>query len=109
MEAVVILAIVVVIIAGMWKMYAKAGEAGWACLIPIYNIFVLVRIAGRPWWWLFLFLIPVVGWIIGIIVTHDVSKRFGFGVGMTLLLLFLPFIGYPVIGFGSAAYDDAEA
>ena len=46
------LVICVLIIAAMWKVFTKAGHPGWACLIPIYNIYILCKIAGRPGWWL---------------------------------------------------------
>src|SRR6478672_11028022 len=54
------LAIIVFVIVALWKVYAKAGEPGWAAIIPIYNIIVLLRIAGKPWWWILLLLIPLV-------------------------------------------------
>ena len=92
------------VIAGMWKAFAKAGQPGWACIVPIYNIIVLLRIVDKPWWWLFLFLIPLVSLVVAIYISHLVSKRFGGGIGMTLLLIFLPFIAWPVLGFGGATY-----
>lgn len=101
----------VLTIIGMWKVYTKAGKPGWAVIVPIYNIIVLLEIVGRPTWWVFLYLlsvIPVVGWIASLIVTiivlNDLSKTFGKDVGYTLLLLFLPFVGAMVLGFGDAKY-----
>jgi uncharacterized membrane protein YhaH (DUF805 family) len=101
------LAIIVFVIAGMWKTYAKAGKPGWAVIVPIYNIIVLIEIAGRPLWWIILWLIPIVNFIVAIMVLNDVSKRFGRGIGTTLGLIFLPFIFYPILGFGSAEYQPA--
>src|SRR3982750_1840174 len=43
---------------GLWKGYVKAGQPGWAILIPIYNLIVLLKIARKPEWWFFLMLIP---------------------------------------------------
>lgn len=101
----VFLAVLVVLIIGCWKVFVKAGQPGWAILIPIYNIYVLLQIAGRPGWWLVLYLIPVVNIIVGIIVAMDIAKAFGqspvFGI---VLLFFLSFIGYLILGFGSARY-----
>ncbi len=99
------IAVIVLVIAGMWKVFEKAGQPGWGCLIPIYNIYLLVKIAGREWWWMLLMLIPLVGAIIAIVVQHDISKNFGRGVGTTLGLIFLPFIFYPILGFGDAVYQ----
>ena len=99
------LAIIVLVIVAMWKVFVKAGEPGWAAIIPIYNIIVLLRVAGKPWWWVFLFIIPLVNIIIGILVSIDVAKNFGqtalFGIG----LMFLGFIFYPILAFGDARYN----
>ncbi len=101
---VVYLAIMVVVIAGIWKTFAKAGKPGWACIIPIYNVIVLLEIAGKPLWWLLLLLIPFVNFVIIILVMLDLAKAFGKGAGFGLGLAFLPFIFYPLLGFGDARY-----
>jgi hypothetical protein len=106
---IVYLALIVLTIAGIWKVFTKAGEPGWAAIIPIYNIIVLVKIAGRPLWWFILLLIPIVGLIVAIIVSIDVAKRFGKGAGYGLGLAILPFIFYPLLGFGSATYQGGRA
>ena len=49
------LALIVLVLAGWWKMFEKAGQPGWAAIIPIYNLYILLKIAGRPGWWLILF------------------------------------------------------
>jgi hypothetical protein len=98
------LAVLVVLIASLWKIFTKAGKPGWAALIPFYNMIVLLQIVGRPVWWFVLLLIPIVNIVFSIIVAHDTSKAFGRGIGTTLLLIFLPFIGYPMLAFGNATY-----
>jgi len=102
--AFVYFAIFLLIIISMWKIFTKAGKPGWAAIIPIYNCIVLLEIVGKPLWWIILLLIPFINIIIAIMVTHQLSLSFGQGVGMTLLLLFLPFVGYPMLAFGSAQY-----
>ena len=52
-----ILAFAVVMIAAMWRIFEKAGEPGWACIIPIYSTIVLLKIVGKPWWWLLIIFI----------------------------------------------------
>jgi uncharacterized protein DUF5684 len=99
------LLIAVIMIAAMWKTFTKAGQPGWASLIPIYNIYILCKIVGRPAWWIILLLIPFVIFIIGIILCVDLAKSFGQGVGFGLGLVFLSFIFYPILGFGSAQYQ----
>jgi uncharacterized membrane protein YhaH (DUF805 family) len=102
---VVWLAIVVLMIAGMWKVFEKAGKPGWAAIIPIYNIIVLLEIAGKPAWWVLLFLIPVVNFIIAIMLGVSVAAKFGKGAGFGLGLALLGPIFYPLLGFGNAQYD----
>ena len=101
----VFLAIAVVCIVGMWKVFTKAGQPGWGVLIPIFNLYLLLKIAGRPAWWLILYLIPLVNVIVSLIVAIDIAKSFGqsavFGV---VLLWLLAGIGFLILGFGSASY-----
>jgi hypothetical protein len=96
------LAICVVILAGYWKVFTKAGQPGWAIFIPIYNIYVMCKIAGRPGWWVLI--VPLV--IPAIIVCIDIAKNFGKSVGFGLGLAFLSLIFFPILGFGSAQYQD---
>jgi uncharacterized membrane protein YhaH (DUF805 family) len=103
------LAILVFLIAAMWKVFTKAGKAGWLVLIPIVNIYQLLKIAGRPGWWLILLIIPLVNLIISILVSMDIAKSFGKGAGFGLGLAFLGPIFYPILGFGSATYKGPAA
>jgi len=98
------LAVVVLVIAGLWKVFTKAGEPGWAAIVPIYNIIVLLKIAGKPIWWIILLLIPLVNIIVGIMVALGVARNFGKGVGFGIGLILLPIIFYPILGFGDAQY-----
>lgn len=99
------LAVVIVCVAGIWKTFEKAGKPGWACLVPIYNAFVILQIAGKPAWWFLLFLIPVVNLVVAIIVMIEVARRFGKGPGFGIGLAFLGIIFFPILGFGSAQYS----
>ena len=98
------LIIAIVIIAALWRIFTKAGQPGWAVIIPIYNALVMLRIAGRPWWWLLLYLIPLVNIVVAIIVCIDLAKSFGKGTGFGLGLAFLSPIFAMILGFGSARY-----
>ena len=106
---IVMLAIFVAWIAGMWGVFAKAGEPGWAAIIPIYNVIVLLKIIGRPTWWVLLYFIPFVSFIVHIVNSFDLAKRFGKGAGFALGLAILPFIFYPVLAWGDASYTAAPA
>ncbi len=98
------IAVVVLAIAGLWKTFEKAGQKGWFAIIPILNTYILIKIAGREGWWLILFFIPCVSIVVGFIVMIDVAAKFSksvaYGVGMVLL----PFIFFPLLGFGDAEY-----
>ncbi|MES2216125.1 MAG: DUF5684 domain-containing protein [Patescibacteria group bacterium] len=98
------LAVLLLIVISYWKVFSKAGQPGWASIIPIYNIIVLFRITNRPWWWFFLFLIPIVNWVIMIILMNDLAKSFGKGLGFTLGLIFLSIIFFPILAFGGSTY-----
>lgn len=87
-----------------WKIFEKAGKPGWAAIIPIYNVIVLLEIVGRPWWWIFLFLVPLVNIVIGFLVALDLSRSFGHDVAFALGLFFLGFVFYPLLAFGPDSY-----
>jgi hypothetical protein len=99
------LIVAVLIIVSMWKVFTKAGEPGWAVLIPIYNTYVMLKIAGKPGWWLILLFIPIVNLVIGIIAVAGLASNFGKGVGFTVGLILLPFLFYPILAFGSSEYQ----
>src|SRR5476649_698342 len=103
------LALTVFEIVSLWKVYQKAGQPGWASIVPIYNAYILLKIAGRPGWWLLLYFIPLVNLVIACLVAIDLAKAFGLGVGFGLGLIFLPFIFYPVLGLGDPTYGDAPS
>jgi hypothetical protein len=88
----------------MWTLYARAGQPGWASIVPIYNVVVLLRIAGRPAWWVLLLMIPVVNIIITFMLCMDLAVAFDKGVGFAAGLFFLGFIFFPILAFGEAEY-----
>ena len=94
---------IVVVIAGLWKTFEKAGQPGWGCLIPIYNVYLMTQIAQKPGWWVIMFFIPLVN-IIFAIMLYEIAKRFGQGIGFTIGLILLPFIFFPMLGFGDYSY-----
>lgn len=94
----------VISIAGLWKIYEKAGKPGWAAIVPIYNIIVLLEIVGKPTWWLIMLIIPCVNIIFAVWMTNLLSKSFGQSEGFTVGFIFLPFIFYPLLGFGNYRY-----
>lgn len=108
MATLVSLLVMVFYVATMWRLFAKAGEPGWASIVPIYNSIVLLKIAGKPVWWIVLFLIPLVNVVMLFVVMIGLAEKFGksaaFGVGLAVL----GFIFFPILGFGDALYRGNE-
>ncbi|MDA3911884.1 MAG: DUF5684 domain-containing protein [Bacteroidales bacterium] len=98
------LALMLLMLISMWRIFTKAGKPGWAVIVPIYNIIVLLEIIGKPLWWILLFLIPGVNFIFMIWMWNLLSLSFGKNTGFTVGLLLLPFIFIPLLGLGSAKY-----
>lgn len=98
------LALAVFMIAAVWKVFTKAGQPGWAVIIPIYNYYIMTKIGGKPGWWVILLLIPGVNLVFIIWLYNMISKSFGKDEGFTIGLVLLGFIFWPILGFGSAKY-----
>ncbi|HJW93059.1 MAG TPA: DUF5684 domain-containing protein [Thermoanaerobaculia bacterium] len=101
---IVYLAVLLLLVASLWKVFVKAGKPGWAAIVPIYNLFVLAEIAGKPSWWGLLMLIPFVGIIMFIIVCISLAERFGKSAGFGVGLGLLGPIFFPILGFGDSQY-----
>jgi len=107
---IIYLAIIVLLIVSQWKIYEKAGKPGWAAIIPIYNIIVLLEIVKKPLWWIVLLLIPIVNIVMLFIITIALAKSFGKSSGFGVGMVFLPFVFYPMLAFSDASYTEpAEA
>ncbi len=107
--ALIELLVVVVAIAGLWKTFDKAGKPGWAAIVPIYNVIVMLEIAGKPLWWIVLFLIPLVNLVVAILVSIAIAEKFGKSAGFGVGLALLSFIFYPILGFGDAQFVGGAA
>jgi hypothetical protein len=112
---VIVIPIVLIAIVAIWRVFTKAGQPGWAVLIPFYNLYILTQVVKRPGWWMLLYfasIIPVVGSLAVLFVSSIDSLRLaklfgkssGFGVGIILLgVVFLP-----ILAFGDADYDETR-
>lgn len=96
-------------VVAIWKIFTKAGKPGWASLVPIYNIIVLLEICDKPLWWFLLLLIPLVNVIFAILLYVALAEAFGKGVGFAIGLLLLGFVFFPVLAFSDAQYRGARA
>jgi len=98
------LSVIVVVLAGIWKVFEKAGQPGWAALVPIYNFYIMLKIIGKPTWWLLMLLIPFLNFVFLIWSYNMISKSFGKDEAYTAGLVLLGFIFWPLLGFGDAKY-----
>jgi Family of unknown function (DUF5684) len=92
-------------IVGLWKVFIKAGQPGWAAIIPFYNIYVVHKVAKEAPWKMLLLLIPIINIIWAIILQIRVGRQFGkSGVWSFFLLAVFGFVGYLMLGFGQDPY-----
>ncbi len=112
----IVLVVSVIMIISMWKIFTKAGEAGWKSIIPFYNTWTLAEIVGRPGWWglaPLLGVIPYIGSLAGFVVICilyvDLAKSFAKTTGFAVLLILLPIVGFPMLAFGDAKYGGPAA
>jgi hypothetical protein len=98
-----------IIIAG-WKLFEKTGNKGWMSLIPVFNVYILIKASGRPGWWLVFFFLPLANPIASLIVSIDLAKKFNKDVWYGVLAIWLfSFIGLLMLGWGDAKYVGAGA
>ena len=106
---IIYLAVLLLAIVSLWKVFSQAGQPGWASIVPIYNIIVLLKIAGKPGWWFFLMLIPVVNFVIVILTYIGLAQHYGKGGGFAAGLILLPIIFLPILAFSDAQYSAGAA
>ena len=102
------LIVCVFVIACMWKIFTKAGEPGWACIIPFYSSYVIFKINYGNGLKFLLMFIPVLNVIASIMMYVRLGQRFGKGTGFILGMLFLPVIFLPMLAFGDSYYQGPD-
>ncbi len=98
----------VFVIVCQWKIFEKAGEPGWAAIIPFYNTYVLFKISFGNGLFFLTLLVPFVNFIFLIIMYFKLAKAFGYGVGFGFLLLFVNIVAMPILAFGNHEYVGVE-
>ncbi len=98
-------ALATIVMASLWPLFVKAGRPGWAAVVPFYNLMVWAEITGRSWWWAFLVFVPAVNLIVLLLLTVDLARSFGKGLGFAAGMVFLPFLFFPILAFSSAEYQ----
>jgi hypothetical protein len=94
----------VFLMASLWSVFEKAGKPGWAAIVPIYNLLVLLDLTGRPRWWFFMFIIPIANLVFLIMMYNSLSRSFGKDEGFTVGLVLLNIVFIPILAFGDATY-----
>ena len=98
-----------VLIVSNWKIFTKAGKPGWAILIPIYNVMVMLQIVEKPLWWLILLLIPIVDIVYVIIILYNLVLKFGQPGWHVILALLFGIVYYPYLAFSKAEYKGSSS
>jgi len=93
-----------ILIVALWKVFVKAGRPGWAALIPIYDVYIMIKIAGLEWWYLLLLLVPLVNIYAIFKIYIEFAHKFGKSTGFGILSVFFSGICFLILAFGSAKY-----
>ena len=92
--------IIVLMITSVWKVFTKANQPGWAAIVPIYNIIIMLEVAKKPTWWVAMYFIPIANFIFMIMTLNGISKNFGKDEGFTVGMVFLGIVFWPILAFG---------
>lgn len=102
------LAIGIITLVSQWKIYKKAGKKGWECLIPIYNIIVLLQIVGLPVWYIALFFVPIANIYAMFKIYIELAHKFGKSTGFGVATVFFNIICLPILAFGKNSIYKGE-
>lgn len=91
-----------------WKVFVKAGQPGWKSLIPIYNIYILYKIAWGSGWKFLWMLVPLVNIVVAVIMSLKLARAFGKGTGFGVGLVLLQSIFMMILAFGDAQYTGPQ-
>lgn len=104
MEALLGLALIVLELVAIWKIFVKSGNAGWKMFIPFYNTYIMFKIAWGNGWFFLLMFIPLVNFVVMIMMYVKLAKAFGHGGGFAVGLIFLSIIFLPILAFEDNVY-----
>lgn len=107
---IITLVITLIVVISMWRLFTKAGKPGWAAIVPIYNIIVMLEIAGKPLWWVIMFFLPIANVVFTILTYIDFAKAYGKDALWGVLLAFFTPIVAPIMAFSkNTQYVGAQA
>jgi hypothetical protein len=91
----------------MWRVFSKAHQPGWGVFIPIYNAYLLCKIARRPGWWTILLLIPFINIVMMLILALDIASVFSRSLAFGMGLWVLAPVFVLILAFGPSQYSGA--
>ena len=95
----------IITIVARWRLFEKMGQPGWKTLIPFYNTWTMFKCVMGSGWWMFTYLIPFVGVLVGdILLVANLASSFGKGFGYAVLIFLFSPIMYCVLAFGKSQY-----
>lgn len=97
--------IIALLVVSLWRIFEKASKPGWAAIVPIYNLIVLLEITGQPLWMTFLFFVPIGNLVVLIIVYIELASRFNKGTGFAVGLILLSIVFLPILAFSDSKYQ----
>lgn len=124
---IIILIFKILYIVGRWNLFKKAGKNGWEAIIPFYNDWIYVEIAGLSPWWFILVIASRINLLLNInqiysiailtslfgyfglfVCNYNISKKLNKDVTVAILMTFFPFVMLPLIGlFNNYKWDDS--
>lgn len=104
----IVLALLIALAGGAWRVFEKAGYAGWKALVPIYNFYIVLKIGENSGWWLLGLLVPIVQFVTVLKMGLGVAREFGRSLPFGLGLVFLSPVFWPLLGFGDSRYQEAD-
>lgn len=96
----VFIPLIILMYAGLWRLFQKAGKPGWAALVPVYGTMVWIDIVRKPKWWIILYFIPVINVIMFLGLLVEIIKNYGkFQYKDRILVVLFPFVYLPYMAF----------
>ncbi|MCX6273251.1 MAG: signal peptidase I [Bacteroidetes bacterium] len=87
-------------LAGLYRLFEKAGQPGWKVLIPFYNLYIWLKIIKKPLWWYIFLLTPFIGVFVLMLMVVELLKCFSKNglleqaVGVLFPFIYLPWLGW---------------
>jgi signal peptidase I len=107
---IVVYVFLILSVAGLWKIFEKAGQPGWKAVVPFLNFYIWLKIIKKPLWWYIFILVPFINVFVLLLMVVEILKCFGKeGIGAQALGVIFPFFYLPYLGFApKESYQDPD-